>query len=97
MCFLASVFITSASAQVPAAGKPYSNLRTKLIPAGVDTVRLDTLSVIPQTVRVIQVPDSFYTIDFINALLVWNKRWATDSVLISYRVFSSKQSEWFFY
>jgi len=40
--------------------------------------------------KVIGIHDSFYTIDHLNALLIWKQRPAVDSVLISYRVFESK-------
>lgn len=90
LCILTTVFVTTASAQAPAAAKPFSNLRTKIIPTNKDTVRIDTLSLIPQTVRVIQVPDSLYSIDHVNSILIWKFRLPSDSVFVSYRVFPTK-------
>ena len=90
LCFLATASLTTAYAQAPGTGKPFSNLRNKLIPTARDTIRVDTVSLIPQTVKVIGIADSLYTVDHLNALVIWKRRPALDSVLISYRVFPAK-------
>ena len=90
MCLLTTASLTTAYAQAPGNAKPFSNLRNKIVPTNRDSVLIDSVSLIPQTVRVIAIADSFYTIDHLNALLIWKRRPAFDSVLISYRVFPAK-------
>lgn len=67
--------------------KALSNLRTRKIPAQ-GTVVLDSLSIIPQSVRLPGIPPAAYRIDEINARLTWLQQLPTDSVSITYRVFS---------
>lgn len=52
-----------------------------------DSLRVDTLSIIPQTLVVDRIPATDYNLDPVKALLVWIRKPATDSVLITYRVF----------
>ena len=76
--------------QVSFAQKPavqLSNLRTKIISTRSMQVQLDTLSLFPSTVTIPNINPSQYSIDAVNATLTWLKRPATDSVLITYRVF----------
>ena len=72
------------------AQNPGSNLRQRVFAVNADSIRLDTLSIIPQTFSIdgISAPD--YRLDFINAILHWNNKPATDSVRITYRVFFYK-------
>ncbi len=63
-----------------------SNLRQKKLPIA-DTMHLDTISIVPRTFFIEGIPDSNYHLDFINAVLYWNRKPSADSVLISYRVF----------
>jgi hypothetical protein len=69
---------------------PVSNLRHRVFAVAADSIRLDTISIIPETFLVEGVPATDYRLDFINAILFWNKKPSTDSVRISYRVFSFK-------
>ncbi|HEY2721675.1 MAG TPA: hypothetical protein VGI82_08120, partial [Chitinophagaceae bacterium] len=66
-----------------------SNLRIKKLPVA-DTMRLDTISIVPRTLIVRNIPDSDYRLDFVKAVLYWNKKPPTDSVQITYRVFPFK-------
>jgi hypothetical protein len=66
-----------------------SNLRQKKLPVA-DTLILDTISIVPKTLSVAGVSDSDYHFDFIKAILYWNKKPSSDSVLITYRVFPFK-------
>lgn len=68
----------------------FSNFRIKKLPVTKDTLFLDTLSIIPGTVSIPGVSDSFFTINFPDAYLVWKKTPAKDSVQITYRVFAYK-------
>ena len=90
LCILNTALLTTAYAQAPGSVKPFSNLRNKIISASGGTVRIDTVSLIPQTVKIIGIADSFYLIDHLNALLIWQRKPAFDSVLISYRVFPTR-------
>jgi hypothetical protein len=67
-----------------------SNLRQKWITTATDSVRLDSFSIVPGTLRILGYPDSTYSIDAINALLTWRQKPAIDSVWISYRVFPGR-------
>ena len=78
-------------AQIPVQNaKPISNLRTKKIAVVADTIRIDTFSVIPNTLLIEGFNDSTYFFDNINALLKWKTLPSTDSVTIVYRVFPYK-------
>lgn len=89
-CLISTASLTTAFAQAPRYAKPFSNLRNKIVPTTLDTVRIDLVSLIPQTVKIIGIADSFYTIDYLNALIIWKLKPGIDSVLISYRVFSTR-------
>ncbi|MBI1341842.1 MAG: hypothetical protein GC171_02785 [Terrimonas sp.] len=80
-----------SSAQFPG-GKPgsASNLHVKKLPVVADTLLIDTLSLIPGTVSVEQIPPADFSIDFLNGLLIWTKRPAADSIVIRYRTFPVK-------
>jgi hypothetical protein len=68
-----------------------SNLRTRIIPITTDSIRLDTLSIIPKTLQIEGVPESDYRLDFVNGMLYWIKRPdSLGSVRIRYRVFSHR-------
>ena len=79
--------LQTAHAQRPAS---LSNLRKKYIPAGVTFQQLDTLSIVPNTVSILNVQPSMYQINEVNATITWIKRPLLDSVLIIYRVFPYK-------
>ena len=66
-----------------------SNLRTKKI-ATIGIVKLDSLSIVPNTIIIPLIDTSFYTLDVINASLNWKKKSTVDSVQITYRVFPYK-------
>lgn len=63
-----------------------SNLRIKRIAARA-VVKLDSLSVVPNTVSIKNYDSSFYTMDYINGTLSWKKQVTPDSVDVIYRVF----------
>lgn len=81
-------FLQQAIAQAPRQGsKPLSNQRKKTIIGNQTVIQLDTLSIVPQTVKVLGVPDSLYEIDIINARLTWKIRPVMDTLVVYYRVF----------
>lgn len=70
------------------------NLRTKILPTRPDSLRIDTLSIIPGSWKLVDknlkvIPDSLYRIDWINAVLILNEGFdqAADSVRIEYEAF----------
>ena len=77
--------------QQPSA-RPASNLRFKKVSTRVPKIQLDSLSLIPNTVQIAGVPDSAYTIDFINSTLTWHGKFILDSLYIRYRVFPTKMN-----
>ena len=66
---------------------PLSNLHKKYISTKDKVVRLDSMSLVPNTVFIAGVRPFTYTIDEVNATLTWIRQPASDSVLVSYRVF----------
>ncbi|MGG9972359.1 hypothetical protein ACQ33O_11245 [Ferruginibacter sp. SUN002] len=69
---------------------PLSNLRSKFISTTSQSIELDTVSIIPNTINIFSVPPSAYFIDVINAKLTWINKPINDSVLVSYRVYPFK-------
>ena len=91
LCF--SAFLLSStwcSSQFPFQTPASSNLRSKTIIVSSDTTRLDTLSLVPGSLRIENIDTSYYQLDFVNSFLVWKKRPGSDSIHISYRVFPYK-------
>jgi hypothetical protein len=78
------------SAQNPFIPNPLSNYRQRILKVGGETLKIDTTSIIPGTFKINAVDTADYRLDFINAILFWNKKPAFDSVKISYRVFPYK-------
>lgn len=60
-----------------------------------DTLHLDSLSIVPNTVQVLDVAPDHYIIDFVKSSLVWKIRPNQDSVQISFRVFPINLSSTF--
>ena len=69
---------------------PVSNLRHRNFSITTDTLKLDSLSIVPNSVSVEGIPTTDYRLDYINAYLVWIKKPASEKVLITYRVFPYK-------
>ncbi|MCX6208698.1 MAG: hypothetical protein NTZ59_04150 [Bacteroidetes bacterium] len=63
-----------------------SNLRSKKI-ATISNIKIDTVSLVPNSFTINNVDTSFYSIDNIHSNLIWKKQLSTDSVEITYRVF----------
>ncbi len=72
---------------------PLSNLRTKYISSKSTQVKIDSLSIFPNTITVTGVTPDQYSIDPVNAILIWIKKPMADTVQISYRVFPYKLNE----
>ncbi len=67
-----------------------SNLRQKTIRLESDTLKLDSISIIPNTLFIAGIPATDYTLDFVQGIIRWKNRPATDSILVTYRVFPYK-------
>ncbi|MBV9960642.1 MAG: hypothetical protein JO072_00215, partial [Parafilimonas sp.] len=81
---LFSLLITA----LPAAAQ-LSNLRSKKIPAN-NFIKVDSLSMVPNTFFIEGFDTSFYTLDWVNATVTFKKQLPVDSVQIIYRVFNQK-------
>ncbi|HEX5025569.1 MAG TPA: hypothetical protein VFV68_09860, partial [Agriterribacter sp.] len=67
-----------------------SNLRKKTVAILSDTLRLDSLSIVPGSFYILGSDTTDYELDQFNALLIWKRKPASDSVFLSYRVFPGK-------
>lgn len=90
LCFVLQACLTTAFSQERRAERPLSNLRTKMISSARDTIQLDSLSIIPNTLILPGFPDSTYAIDYVNARMIWKQKPPVDSVLVRYRVFGTR-------
>ncbi|HRE37146.1 MAG TPA: hypothetical protein PK092_01795 [Chitinophagaceae bacterium] len=77
----------TSRAQVPATNPATSNLRIKSFKVTADSLVIDSISIIPSSFKVAGIAPVDYRLDFVKAILYWNKRPVQDSILISYRVF----------
>ncbi|HXS57332.1 MAG TPA: hypothetical protein VN726_14475 [Hanamia sp.] len=80
-------FASGFSQQNPAS---LSNLRSKKIATHPKTISLDSNSIVPNTVALLGISESAYTLDFVNARITWRSANLPDSVYITYRVFPYK-------
>lgn len=87
LVILLACVATAAHAQVPYQSRPVSNLRIRTVAVRSDSLVLDSLSIIPQTFSIRNIPDSAYRLDFVRSILYWKTRPAVDSVQLMYRVF----------
>ena len=79
-----------SSAQIPVAGNPFSNLRKKTFRVDADSIKVDTISIVPNTFFISNVVVEDYRIDYVKAILYWKKKPIADTVTITYRVFPFK-------
>ena len=81
------IFALSARAQLPFEAPSKSNLRIKKLAVSADSLRLDTLSIIPNSFLIRDISDTSYRLDYVKSVIYWKTKPSVDSVLISYRVF----------
>lgn len=78
-----------------------SNLRQKKIAVASDSLQIDSLSLVPNSLLIKDlmdkiIPDSTYFLDEISAFLIWKIKPKSDSVVLTYRVFPIQfQQEYF--
>ncbi len=80
-------FVQMVCAQKPAS---LSNLRKKIISVNSDVIRLDSLSIVPNSVHIVNVLPTAYKVDEVNATLTWINKPALVNVWVTYRVFPFK-------
>lgn len=80
--FLLLITVLPVSAQL-------SNLRLKKIPAN-NFIKIDSLSIVPNTFIIEGYDTSYYTLDWLNATIQFKKKLPADSIQVSYRVFNTK-------
>ncbi|MEO6218810.1 MAG: hypothetical protein ABIO81_00175 [Ginsengibacter sp.] len=88
--FFLSLISLWSSAQFTLNNIPPSNLRQKVFKITADSLRIDTVSIIPNTLTVAHIPATDYKLDNINSILYWKNKPTADSVIITYRVFGYK-------
>ena len=76
-----------SKAQFPAINPVQSNLKQNFFRIAADSIIVDTISIVPGSFSVKNIPVSDYRLDFVKAILYWNKKPAADSVQMIYRVF----------
>lgn len=76
-----------SSGQLPVSKIRPSNLRQKSFRVA-DSIRIDSLSIVPNTFSVDGIPASDYRLDLVKSILHWSKKPSTDSIKVTYRVFS---------
>ncbi|MEO7923136.1 MAG: hypothetical protein ABIR30_05615 [Chitinophagaceae bacterium] len=80
----------SSGAQVPFSSPNLSNLRQKVFRTGPDSLQIDTISIVPNSLSVAYIPSADYRVDLVRAMLYWKKKPLADSFIITYRVFPFK-------
>lgn len=78
-----------SSAQFPFSNPVSSNLRQKTFKMA-DSLKIDSISIIPSSFSIKGISTSDYKLDFVNSVLHWNKKPSADSITITYRVFPFK-------
>jgi hypothetical protein len=76
-----------SSAQTPVSNINISNLRQKVFSTHTDSLKIDTISIVPNTFSIPFIVKTDYRLDFVNAVLYWIKKPAKDSITVNYRVF----------
>lgn len=75
----------------------WSNLRFRYFPATADSLLIDSLSLVPGSLKVDGIPPEDYRLFPERSLLVWQQKPARDSVFISYRVLPLSFSRRYFH
>jgi hypothetical protein len=92
ICWLIVSFAGIAMAQVTVPKRsvlPVSNLRERRILVHAGKTFIDTLSLVPGSLKIAGLPETSFEEDWINSLLQWKQLPPADSVTIRYRVLNS--------
>lgn len=87
LCFGLMALPFWSSAQIPIPGNTVSNLRQKILKVETDSLKIDTISIVPNTLSIEAVSPLNYRVDYVNSMLYWIKKPALETVSIIYRVF----------
>ncbi len=84
--------LNKISAQQPGSkptvsSKISSNLHRRYIPVGNGPQKLDSLSMVPGSLKVLGYADSLYQVDYVHSTFTWLRKPNLDSVLVQYRLF----------
>ena len=80
-------FVTILFFSLTASSQPLSNLRQKTISTAGQSIRLDSFSIVLNSVKINNIEPSDYTIDHPAAMLFWIRKPSQQLVSIEYRVF----------
>lgn len=83
---MVGIFIYSINCFAQQNDSAVNNRRSKTLIISKDTLRIDTLSIVPGSVRS-NLDSALYIIDFAKGLLTWKTKPKQDSIKITYRVF----------
>jgi hypothetical protein len=86
-CLVLLLFLQYYATAQKKVSPPAANLRDKNISTRTDSVKLDTLSVVPGSFSIPGIAAGDYQLDETSAILVWKRRPKADSVQVRYRVF----------
>ncbi len=86
-CMLCCAGFLPAFSQVIKTANPPSNLRTRTISTRISPLKLDSVSIVPNSFQIPGISDSLYQIDEINSTISWKSGILFDSVVVKYRVF----------
>ncbi len=67
-----------------------SNLRNKKIAVKFPFQKLDSLTIAPGTLSIVNIDKNLYTVDEVNASINWKEKPSVDSIEVSYRIFPFK-------
>lgn len=84
------IILISSPQLILAQQTPVSNLHKKYISTTQSQLVFDTLSVVPNTFFIPAISSNTYSLDVINASILWKQKPTADSVLIVYRTFPYK-------
>ncbi len=93
LILLATGWCRSQQPFAPEAKMPASNLRQKWVPVHAGLTVLDSLSLVPGTLRLPGIPAHWYEVDWLNATLYWKQPPPLDSIRLQYRVFSTSLTQ----
>ncbi|MDB5221744.1 MAG: hypothetical protein JWN83_411 [Chitinophagaceae bacterium] len=85
--FLFLLFAEGIFAQDPSS---LSNLRKKYISTTQSVIQFDSVSIVPNTFIINDIPSNMYEVDYVNARLAWKIKPPVEKVLVTYRVFPYK-------
>ncbi len=74
-------------AQIPIPGNESGNLRIKQVMVSGDSLKIDSLSIVPGSLQIEGINDTTYYLDHVNAILYWKLRPSQSLINLKYRVF----------